>query len=50
MTPSIFQILENTKLGKGGEIQLTDVLNSLRSNEAMYAYNFEGKRYDVDDK
>ncbi|ACD51257.1 UTP--glucose-1-phosphate uridylyltransferase [Clostridium botulinum] len=50
ITPKIFEILENTKPGKGGEIQLTDALLKLVEQEAMYAYNFEGKRYDVGDK
>ena len=50
ITPEIFNILENTKPGKGGEIQLTDALKTLISQEAMYAYNFDGKRYDVGDK
>ncbi|WP_297631155.1 UTP--glucose-1-phosphate uridylyltransferase GalU [uncultured Clostridium sp.] len=50
ITPQIFEILENTKPGKGNEIQLTDALKTLISNEAMYAYNFEGRRYDVGDK
>ena len=50
ITPEIFNILDNTKPGKGGEIQLTDALKTLISKEAMYAYNFEGKRYDVGDK
>jgi UTP--glucose-1-phosphate uridylyltransferase len=50
ITPEIFNILGNTKPGKGGEIQLTDALKTLISKEAMYAYNFEGKRYDVGDK
>jgi UTP--glucose-1-phosphate uridylyltransferase len=50
ITPRIFDIIENTKPGKGGEIQLTDALKVLMSNEAMYAYNFEGRRYDVGDK
>lgn len=50
ITPQIFDILQNTKPGKGGEIQLTDALQTLIENEAMYAYNFEGKRYDVGDK
>ena len=50
ITPTIFEILENTAPGKGGEIQLTDALETLISQEAMYAYNFEGKRYDVGDK
>ncbi|KUO49298.1 MAG: UTP--glucose-1-phosphate uridylyltransferase [Desulfitibacter sp. BRH_c19] len=46
----IFGILENTKPGKGGEIQLTDALMELAGEEAMYAYKFKGKRYDVGDK
>ena len=50
ITPKIFEILENTKPGKGGEIQLTDALKTLVENEAMYAYNFNGRRYDVGDK
>jgi UTP--glucose-1-phosphate uridylyltransferase len=50
ITPQIFDILENTTPGKGGEIQLTDALRTLIQNEAMYAYNFEGRRYDVGDK
>ena len=50
ITPKIFDILENTKPGKGGEIQLTDALKTLISEEDMYAYNFEGRRYDVGDK
>ncbi|MCM8711275.1 UTP--glucose-1-phosphate uridylyltransferase GalU [Clostridium sp. SYSU_GA19001] len=50
ITPQIFDILENTAPGKGGEIQLTDALRTLIQNEAMYAYNFEGRRYDVGDK
>lgn len=50
ITPKIFEILEKTKPGKGGEIQLTDALETLITNEAMYAYNFEGRRYDVGDK
>ena len=50
ITPQIFEILENTKPGKGNEIQLTDALETLIKNEAMYAYDFEGRRYDVGDK
>jgi UTP--glucose-1-phosphate uridylyltransferase len=50
INPSIFEILENTIPGKGGEIQLTDALRILTGSEAMYAYNFEGRRYDVGDK
>ncbi|MDU2198969.1 MAG: UTP--glucose-1-phosphate uridylyltransferase GalU, partial [Peptostreptococcaceae bacterium] len=50
INPSIFEILENQKPGKGGEIQLTDALKTLSTQEAIYAYNFEGRRYDVGDK
>ncbi|AEB75401.1 UTP--glucose-1-phosphate uridylyltransferase GalU [Clostridium botulinum] len=50
ITPEIFNILENTAPGKGGEIQLTDALCTLIKNEAMYAYCFDGRRYDVGDK
>ena len=50
ISPDIFNILEHTAPGAGGEIQLTDALKELLKNEAMYAYVFEGKRYDVGDK
>lgn len=50
INPAIFDILENTKPGKNGEIQLTDALMELAKKEAMYAYIFEGRRYDVGDK
>lgn len=50
INPAIFEILEHTKPGKGGEIQLTDGLRELAQKEAMYAYVFEGRRYDVGDK
>lgn len=50
VTPRIFDILDNIKPGKGNEIQLTDALLDLIKEEAMYAYNFEGRRYDVGDK
>ncbi len=50
ITPKIFEILEHTAPGKGGEIQLTDALKELVSSEAMYAYTFKGKRYDVGDR
>lgn len=48
--PAIFDILKNTKPGKGGEVQLTDALKELAKTDAVYAYDFEGKRYDVGDK
>jgi UTP--glucose-1-phosphate uridylyltransferase len=47
ITPKIFEYLENTKPGAGGEIQLTDALKELSRTEAMYAYDFIGRRYDV---
>ncbi|NOW02663.1 UTP--glucose-1-phosphate uridylyltransferase GalU [Clostridium beijerinckii] len=50
VTPEIFKILKNVKPGKGNEIQLTDALLELLKTEAIYAYNFEGRRYDVGDK
>lgn len=50
ITPEIFDILEDLPEGKGGEIQLTDALKELSRKEAMYAYNFQGRRYDVGDK
>lgn len=50
ITPAIFDILENQKPGKGGEIQLTDALKTLSKQEAIYAYDFDGIRYDVGDK
>ncbi|MBC8531225.1 UTP--glucose-1-phosphate uridylyltransferase GalU [Gehongia tenuis] len=50
ITPSIFEILENTRPGAGGEIQITDALKAQLSLEEMYAYCFEGRRYDVGSK
>ena len=50
ITPEIFDILEYLPAGKNGEVQLTDALRELANKEAMYAYDFEGTRYDVGDK
>lgn len=50
ITPEIFEILEHTKPGKGGEIQLTDALRVMAHNGNVYAYNFRGKRYDTGNK
>lgn len=50
ITPDIFEIIEKTPPGKGGEIQLTDALKSLLEQRSVYAYDFEGKRYDVGNK
>lgn len=50
ISPRIFNILKNTRPGKNGEIQLTDALRELIKYEDIYAYNFEGRRYDVGNK
>lgn len=50
LTPEIFEILEHTGQGKGGEIQLTDALFTLLGREKMYALELEGKLYDVGDR
>ena len=50
ITPEIFEILEHTAPGCGGEIQLTDALKVLAKEQNMYAYDFVGRRYDVGDK
>lgn len=50
ITPAIFDYLETQDAGTGGEIQLTDALRRLAKDEAMYAYDFKGHRYDVGTK
>ena len=50
LTKNIFPILEHLPPGRGGEIQLTDAINELSQTDAIYAYEFEGKRYDCGDK
>lgn len=50
ITPEIFRYLETQEPGAGGEIQLTDALKRLCLDQGMYAYEFEGKRYDIGDK
>jgi UTP--glucose-1-phosphate uridylyltransferase len=50
LMPEIFDILGKTKPGHGGEIQLTDALQTLANQQGMYAYEFEGRRYDAGDK
>ena len=47
LTPEIFEELENTKPGKGNEIQLTDAIDSLNKRQHVYAHEFKGKRFDV---
>lgn len=50
LNPGIFDILGNQNPGAGGEIQLTDAIATFNQTEAVYAYNFEGTRYDVGEK
>jgi UTP--glucose-1-phosphate uridylyltransferase len=50
LTPAIFDELEKTPPGAGGELQLTDGIKGLLKSEKVYGYNFEGKRHDAGDK
>jgi UTP--glucose-1-phosphate uridylyltransferase len=50
LTPRVFELLEQTKPGAGGEIQLTDGIKALLKEEKVFGYNFEGERYDAGDK
>lgn len=50
LTPEIFDILENTKPGKGNEIQLTDAIDTLNTTQRVFAHEFKGNRYDVGNK
>jgi len=50
LTPHIFNLLENTQQGSGGEIQLTDAIAKLLQNEPVYALRFQGRRYDCGSK
>ena len=50
LLPEIFSLLEKTEPGHGGEIQLTDALLQLSRQRAMYAYEFQGTRFDAGDK
>jgi UTP--glucose-1-phosphate uridylyltransferase len=47
LTPDIFDYIENTARGKGGEVQLTDALKMLLANGDIYAHKFKGRRYDI---
>ncbi|MCY8513187.1 UTP--glucose-1-phosphate uridylyltransferase GalU [Bacillus atrophaeus] len=49
-TPEIFMYLEEQQVGAGGEIQLTDAIQKLNEIQRVFAYDFEGKRYDVGEK
>ncbi len=50
LTPKIFELLETQQVGVGGEIQLTDAIKRLIAFEKVYAFKFEGRRYDVGSK
>ncbi|EJP86436.1 UTP--glucose-1-phosphate uridylyltransferase GalU [Bacillus cereus] len=50
LTPEIFMFLEDQQTGAGGEIQLTDAIQRLNEIQRVFAYDFEGKRYDVGEK
>ncbi|MEH6889061.1 UTP--glucose-1-phosphate uridylyltransferase GalU [Bacillus sp. JJ864] len=50
LTPEIFMFLENQQTGAGGEIQLTDAIQRLNEIQRVFAYDFEGTRYDVGEK
>jgi UTP--glucose-1-phosphate uridylyltransferase len=50
LTPEIFDILERTDPGKGGEIQLTDAMATLMREQGFIGYQFTGERYDAGDK
>lgn len=50
LPPEIFDILENTKPGAGGEIQLTDAMREIAIKDGMTAVEFEGRRYDMGNK
>ncbi len=50
LNPEVFSCLEETPKGAGNEIQLTDAISMLLGKESVYAYEFEGKRYDCGSK
>ena len=50
LTPEIFNFLNEQEVGAEGEIQLTDAIQKLNEVQSVFAYNFEGKRYDVGDQ
>ena len=50
LTPRVFELLERTTPGAGGEIQLTDGILALLKHEKVFGYTFEGKRFDAGDK
>jgi UTP--glucose-1-phosphate uridylyltransferase len=50
LTPAVFDAIRNQPRGSGGEIQLTDGIAQLIGPEGVYAYSYEGKRYDCGSK
>ncbi|MBI5974451.1 UTP--glucose-1-phosphate uridylyltransferase GalU [Staphylococcus canis] len=50
LTPDIFDYLDEQKIGTGGEIQLTDSIEALNTDDSVFAYHFKGHRYDVGEK
>ncbi|UOQ86788.1 UTP--glucose-1-phosphate uridylyltransferase GalU [Gracilibacillus salinarum] len=50
LSPKIFGYLDAKKIGAGGEIQLTDAIQQLNESQSVFAYDFEGKRFDVGEK
>ncbi|CAM3176863.1 UTP--glucose-1-phosphate uridylyltransferase GalU [Filibacter tadaridae] len=50
LTPEVFNFLSEQEIGAGGEIQLTDAIQKLNQTQKVYAYDFDGKRYDVGEK
>lgn len=50
LTPEIFEFLGEHEIGAGGEIQLTDAIQKLNETQSVFAYEFDGKRYDVGEK
>ncbi|GAA3632678.1 UTP--glucose-1-phosphate uridylyltransferase GalU [Lactobacillus hamsteri] len=50
LTPEIFNILENTKPGRGGEVQLTDAIDTMNKTQRVFAHVFTGQRFDVGNK
>lgn len=50
LTPEIFTYLDRHEIGAGGEIQLTDAIQHLNEEQQVYAYDFEGRRFDVGEK
>src|SRR5699024_45522 len=50
LTPEVFTYLDKHEIGAGGEIQLTDAIQAVNEIEKVYAYDFQGKRYDVGEK